>query len=83
MSKLYGKYEVRKTDGTPIDPEAQYFVLRLDTDPTAQNAALTYATYISGSDPEFAKELENWVFECQKPKRHFPLLNSDPRRPFA
>jgi len=27
---LYNRYTVTKTDGTPIDPKAVYFVLRLD-----------------------------------------------------
>src|SRR6187401_1233276 len=27
---LYNRYKVSKTDGTPIDPKAVYFVLRLD-----------------------------------------------------
>jgi hypothetical protein len=83
MSNLFKKYEIQKSDGTPVDPEAQYFVLRLDTDPAARHAALMYASYIGGSDPEFAKELREWVSECQKPNRIFPLLNSDPRRPFS
>ena len=32
MKGLYNKYTITKTDGTPIDSNADYFVLRLDTD---------------------------------------------------
>ena len=37
------KYVVSKADGSPIDPEACYFVLRLDTDHAARAAMWTYA----------------------------------------
>ncbi len=43
MEGLYDKYEVRKRDGTPTDPNAVYFVLRLDTDIVARHAMWTYA----------------------------------------
>jgi len=29
---LFNKYKIGKTDGTPMEPEAEYFVLRVDTD---------------------------------------------------
>jgi len=29
---LYQKYNIEKSDGTPVDPKAQYFVLRVDGD---------------------------------------------------
>ena len=41
--KLYNKYCVTKEDGSPVDPDAQYFVLRLDTDECARQAAAKYA----------------------------------------
>ena len=40
---LYGKYHIAKADGSPVDPEADYFVLRLDTDPVARRAAREYS----------------------------------------
>lgn len=40
---IYGKYIIQKADGSPVDPQAVYFVLRLDTDLAARSAALTYA----------------------------------------
>ena len=40
---LYNKYQISHTDGSPIDPEAVYFVLRLDNDLAARKAAKIYA----------------------------------------
>ena len=40
---LYGKYRISKADGSPVDPGADYFVLRLDSDPVARRAALQYS----------------------------------------
>ena len=39
---LYKKYIITKANGEPIDPEAQYFVLRIDTDPHAREALKAY-----------------------------------------
>jgi len=62
MSNLYNKYVVTKADGSPVATDAQYFVLRIDTDPAARAALLVYADQIKDSDPEFAKELQAWVW---------------------
>jgi hypothetical protein len=44
MSKrVYMKYVISKADGSPVDPDACYFVLRLDKDPAARKAARVYA----------------------------------------
>ena len=32
---LYGKYQIKKADGSPVDPDANYFILRIDNDPDA------------------------------------------------
>ena len=40
---LYGKYRDEKANGSPVDPKADYFVLRLDTDKAARKAAIYYA----------------------------------------
>jgi len=61
MSKLYHKYNVTKADGSPIDPSAQYFVLRIDTDYAARRALQAYISNIRASDPEFAKQLADWL----------------------
>lgn len=61
MSNLYQKYTVSKTDGEPIDPDARYFVLRIDTDPAARRALQAYISNIRVRDPEFAKQLADWL----------------------
>lgn len=55
--KLFSKFVVTKADGTPVDPEAQYLVLRLDTDGCARVAAVFYAVCIQEEQPGFAFEL--------------------------
>ena len=46
MEGLFNKYKIEKADGSPVDPNAIYFVLRLDTDVAAREAAIFYATLI-------------------------------------
>jgi len=58
---LYGKYLIDKADGTPTDPHAAYFVLRLDTDPAARAAALAYADACEATAPELAADLRALV----------------------
>lgn len=43
MEGLFRKYVIRKANGKPIDPQAMYFVLRIDTDPVARKALWEYA----------------------------------------
>ena len=64
MERLYGKYNIKKANGQPTDPKAQYFVLRLDTDPAARAAMLTYANEVEAVEPEFAAQIRWWVGEC-------------------
>lgn len=59
---LHRKYEIRHTDGSPVDPNGQYFVLKLNSaDPAhreACRAALqTYAEKIKDVLPQLAKDL--------------------------
>lgn len=61
MSDLYHKYIVSKSDGSPVDPDAQYFLLRIDTDPAAQIALLVYADRIEAEDTALAVQLRAWV----------------------
>jgi hypothetical protein len=49
------KYVIRKTDGSPADPDARYLVLRLDTDPFARQAAATYADAVADENPQLAE----------------------------
>jgi len=55
---LYGKYRIEKSDGSPVDPEAVYFTLRLDTDPHAREAIRAYIASCRGEQPELAADLE-------------------------
>jgi hypothetical protein len=57
LQGVYGKYTVSKADGSPVDPDAFYFVLRLDTDPAAREAIVHYADVIMDSNPTLAKDL--------------------------
>lgn len=58
---IYGKYVIAKTDGSSVDSNAHYFVLRLDTDPAARTAALAYADACERSNPELAAGLRRVV----------------------
>jgi len=58
MTTLFDKYKIEKRDGTLIDPNAQYFVLRLDTDYHARVALEAYANSVRESDAEFAQEID-------------------------
>ncbi len=60
-SGLYGKYIIQKADGSPVDPEADYFILRLDADPVARIAALEYA--IQTDDQKLGEMLEKRVMD--------------------
>jgi hypothetical protein len=51
------KYIIQKTDGTQVDPEAWYFVLRIDKDLHAKVAALAYAKSVAKVNIRLAVEL--------------------------
>ncbi len=51
------KYIVKKTNGHPIDPKADYFVLRLDTDPHALKALETYYWSVRNDNRQLAEDL--------------------------
>ena len=70
MSQLFNKYTITKTDGSPVDPHAQYFVLRLDTDPHAREAMMAYLSGVMFEDPEFANELMKWLNQISAMKGH-------------
>jgi len=53
---LFNKYEVVKHDGLQ-DPNAEYFVLRIDSDPHARKAALVYAESIQEENPNLAVDI--------------------------
>jgi hypothetical protein len=61
---LYGKYKIAKTNGKPIDPNSDYFVLRLDDGckdkrhlNACKKAALTYAMEMKDYMPELADDM--------------------------
>ena len=54
MAGIYGKYKIEKADGTPVDPKAIYFTLRLDTDPYARAAIRAYIEACREEQPELA-----------------------------
>jgi hypothetical protein len=68
MSELknYGllpRYKVTKTDGTPVDPRAEYFILRYDD---------------YGSDPKHIEACRKALaVYAEEIKEHLPLLSAD------
>ena len=62
---IFGKYVLRKASGDALDPEACYFVLRLDADEAARYAALEYARRCD--DRQLAHDLTACVTELQQP----------------
>lgn len=54
---LANKYNITKTDGSPTDPKAKYFVLRLDTDPHARAALVKYIKSVEKDNPELSSDL--------------------------
>ena len=57
MKGLYGKYVVRKRDGE-TDPDAQYRVLRIDTDPIARKVWQIYGWLVAAENPALACDVE-------------------------
>jgi hypothetical protein len=66
IENLHNKYIISKTDGTPMDDEAEYFVLRLDTDPIARKAIWVYSLLLGIENPTFADELRKWIKTIEK-----------------
>ena len=48
------KYIVEKTDGTPLDDGAKYFVIRVDKDPFAKHTLQAYASSVHSVNPKLA-----------------------------
>jgi len=40
-----------------VDPNAEYFILRIDTDPHARVALKAYADSVEQDNPQFAKDI--------------------------
>lgn len=62
MEELYQKYKIEKADGTPVDPDAKYFVLRPEKDAHAKKALETYveSLLLQGKEIRFAWQ----IIEC-------------------
>ena len=58
---LYRKFEWAHRDGSPIDPDARYFMLRPGNDPHAAAAVLAYAESVSDDNPALASDLNEWI----------------------
>lgn len=64
----YIKYHIEKTDGTPVDPNASYFVLRIDKDIHAARAAMAYAKSCADTNVRLSDDLRRIIAD------HFPEL---------
>ena len=62
---VFGKYIIQKASGRPLDPEACYFVLRLDTDHAARRAMAQYARSCRRENPRLARDIEACICELE------------------
>ena len=63
---LFNKYYLEKADGSAIDPNARYFILRYDKDLHARKALDAYANSVLSENPKFAMDLQRALFETAK-----------------
>lgn len=59
----YGSLDCPHYDIVPVDTDAVYFVLRLDTDPHARKAAFAYAKSVERENPKFARDIQAKLLE--------------------
>lgn len=69
--QLYGKYKILKSDGTPVDSQGMYFVLKLNSfNPVqaraSQEAVLAYADEIESLSPRLASEIRLLVEDLRR-----------------
>ena len=55
------RYVIMKRNGKPVDPRADYFVLRIDKDPHARVAAMAYADSVEKDNGKFADGIRRAV----------------------
>jgi hypothetical protein len=66
-NKVYQKFVISKVDGTPVDPEAKYFVLRIDKQDewgkVCRRALRRLANDVEAmlNNPEFAKSIREYA----------------------
>jgi hypothetical protein len=78
------RFIVQKANGEPTDPNADYFVLRLDKDPHALEALYTYALSIIGDNKQFSSDLMKIYryYQGQRlPEKHI-IREKYPKHPF-
>ena len=77
---IYRKYLVAKINGESIDPDADYFILRLDGGDqyatASRKAALKFADAVEDANPSLANDLRDKVFEYEKPDSA-PIVSSN------
>ena len=74
---IYGKYKIEKADGSPVDPKAIYFTLRLDTDKHARAAVRAYIESCRDEQPKLAQDLERILREMEKNQPQETPMNAD------
>lgn len=70
MRGLYQKYIVQKADGSPVDPNAKYIVLRVDAGEYVQAcraAVAVFARRVWCRNPDLAYDLEQLLFQYGSP----------------
>ena len=71
------KYIIQKSSGKPIDPKAEYFVLRLDKDPHALKALSEYIDSVQLDNPRLAYDLIVLLSKMHKIQDKKALENTD------
>ncbi len=61
------EYCVSHVDGRPIDPNATFMILRLDTDPAARAAALHWADLVKDANPKGSANIKELCARFMRP----------------
>jgi hypothetical protein len=73
---FYNKYSITRTDGTPINRDEEHFVLKLDSDRFARDAAIYYAQISNNalleSDLRILFKQRGWDFSKLKHSPRVP-----------
>jgi hypothetical protein len=67
---LYTKYIIQKADGSPVDPDARYFILRLDDGEyvhACRAAAAVFARHVRHHNPDLADDLARLLKDYPSP----------------
>lgn len=70
MKGLYQKYSISRTDGSPMDPNSDYFVLRVDKDSHARKALRVYAENIKDENPILSRDIFKMLRTYEDLKQH-------------